>query len=569
MSNLPWSLLGLEPTDDLRAVKRAYARLLKGIDAEVDPDGFQQLRGAYEHACHLAAGMAADNDGDSPPIAEERPASAPAMPETTALATTSSFLAASPLANDVALLLVDLDDPRHDKAAKRLDTLLHGAHCTLPGMRQALAEEVLRACASATRPPHAEFLEYAAVRLGWFDLFDAPEPLQAALNKIKRTWAEQHASRLSALFQPADIAPALDLLKQLQRCAWMQELSTRDHFQLALMHALLDYETPIASLDKVFELLNWNDDLRHLYLLAPSLVHTMREHYYTRHQQAHADSYESGLRHLAQETWRADKEVRARRKAAKQVLAPFAHRQARLTSMSKNTQDWARYFVNEIDARYPALQGRLDPQTLDFWRDEHPHFTQAPAFVLLFPGAVLAAAISTITTSWLPASTLTTLLMILLWATLTGLFPLALTACCQGWQRMRPRIERTSYALGLRLLPSAWHGLLDHGFSTLGWLLWSSLWGLLMVVISAFFLLDEGWTWSVVYHALLWGLVPGILLLTKAVVSWKWQTQWFPPKQYAPRPATATTTSGWNWATSIWLLIGINIVGRIIKALTE
>lgn len=45
-----WHLLGLSPTDDRRAVKRAYATKLKAIDPDNDPVSFRTLREAFELA---------------------------------------------------------------------------------------------------------------------------------------------------------------------------------------------------------------------------------------------------------------------------------------------------------------------------------------------------------------------------------------------------------------------------------------------------------------------------------------------------------------------------------------
>ncbi|HEX8216846.1 MAG TPA: hypothetical protein VF577_05210 [Allosphingosinicella sp.] len=45
-----WALLGIAPTDERRDVKRAYARVLKTIDADADPEAFKTLRDAYETA---------------------------------------------------------------------------------------------------------------------------------------------------------------------------------------------------------------------------------------------------------------------------------------------------------------------------------------------------------------------------------------------------------------------------------------------------------------------------------------------------------------------------------------
>lgn len=45
-----WHMLGIEPTDDARAIRRAYAAKLKAIDVDRDPQAFIALREAFEQA---------------------------------------------------------------------------------------------------------------------------------------------------------------------------------------------------------------------------------------------------------------------------------------------------------------------------------------------------------------------------------------------------------------------------------------------------------------------------------------------------------------------------------------
>jgi tetratricopeptide (TPR) repeat protein len=63
----PWETLGIGPTSDPRAIKRAYAALLKQRHPEDDPEGFQRLRQAFEAALELARWEAAEREGHLTP----------------------------------------------------------------------------------------------------------------------------------------------------------------------------------------------------------------------------------------------------------------------------------------------------------------------------------------------------------------------------------------------------------------------------------------------------------------------------------------------------------------------
>lgn len=73
----PWTLLQIDPTDDSRAIKRAYAKLLKQHRPDEDPDGFQRLHQAYKQALAMA-----EQGGPGPvsPLVMERPTQEPLSP---------------------------------------------------------------------------------------------------------------------------------------------------------------------------------------------------------------------------------------------------------------------------------------------------------------------------------------------------------------------------------------------------------------------------------------------------------------------------------------------------------
>ncbi|MCI8399771.1 MAG: J domain-containing protein [Oscillibacter sp.] len=68
-----WKILGLEPTEDTAAIKRAYAQKARTCHPEEDPEGFLALRNAYQAALRWA-----ETGGEEPPD------EAPDLPDTDA-----------------------------------------------------------------------------------------------------------------------------------------------------------------------------------------------------------------------------------------------------------------------------------------------------------------------------------------------------------------------------------------------------------------------------------------------------------------------------------------------------
>lgn len=60
----PWPVLGIAPTDDERAIKRAYAAKLKTVRPDEDPEGFQALVEARDLAMLLRGPMPGFEEGE-------------------------------------------------------------------------------------------------------------------------------------------------------------------------------------------------------------------------------------------------------------------------------------------------------------------------------------------------------------------------------------------------------------------------------------------------------------------------------------------------------------------------
>jgi hypothetical protein len=71
-----WQLLGIAATDDRREIKRAYGRVLKGIDVDADPAAFIRLRQALDNALEWGVDVPwwedGNEDGTAPLTDDER-----------------------------------------------------------------------------------------------------------------------------------------------------------------------------------------------------------------------------------------------------------------------------------------------------------------------------------------------------------------------------------------------------------------------------------------------------------------------------------------------------------------
>ncbi len=65
-----WTILGIDTTQDKKTIKRAYAKALKKCNPEDNPEGFMQLRSAYENALSYIADHTSPNNALLAPKAD-------------------------------------------------------------------------------------------------------------------------------------------------------------------------------------------------------------------------------------------------------------------------------------------------------------------------------------------------------------------------------------------------------------------------------------------------------------------------------------------------------------------
>ncbi|MEP9402506.1 hypothetical protein [Sphingomonas sp. VNH70] len=200
MRRADWALLGIAPTGDRGAIRRAYAARLKAMDVDADPDGFERLRAARDaalaHAAQVSTPVLADEDAGFAP----EPEALPEPPAEPAIDPAEAAFHAAIEAHFRAL--ESLLFPGHDAPPTRdeLAAIAHHGQALLDDPRmeqvdfQSGAERWFAEHLAASIPRSDPLLEPAAAMFGWIDRRNDYALLPQAQAIVERIGATRFAA---------------------------------------------------------------------------------------------------------------------------------------------------------------------------------------------------------------------------------------------------------------------------------------------------------------------------------------------------------------------------------------
>lgn len=287
-----WQRLGLAPTDDERAIKRAYAALLKQTRPEDDPAAFQRLRDALEAALHeadsarneqaLAEAEAAAQDegageGSHP---EAGPQVCPdcgkvhgAFPDLDSLPENERAIVEKLQPWIEELTALNRDD-RVEEAIFRLLGYKNDPYCQDPLVAEIFEDGVLYTCCE-DRHIHDYFVRAAIDAYGWLQADGwlnqkEPQTVEWLQVRLQESDAIDVVEKLLDCIEQQNEALAIEQFDHVLSGDLLLNVDVKSLFEGELMLGLSQFEPlPLYFLQHVMQRLAWYQDHRHLQSFHP------------------------------------------------------------------------------------------------------------------------------------------------------------------------------------------------------------------------------------------------------------------------------------------------------------
>lgn len=478
----PWSTLGIEPTPDEKAIKRAYAKLLKVTRADDDPVAFGQLRQAYELAMQIAPHFDGQPQSNSslgfrepgaspnevlPDFGAPHPTgstSAEHRQETAQLgsaigqADENSIQPQSVVQSWLLALTPFLTNDDPDGAAQLLKEHLESPHASLPLIWQQYSHELLHYCARHANTPPA-FIAHAADLFSWNEHW-LPMECHADLGVLQKRKAWQQGSHFAQSIGDDDEADINAQLAMWLEGGLLPGLEDRPWFELGMMQALPDTQVPLHLMDAIAAKTGWDRDLAYLRMLNNSVVERFLSHVYWQRQVIESANYEQRFRQFVR--LKPAPESQASHRAAKALLSPYTQVLQHCQALRLSTQNHASQMIADLDNHYPAFAQKLNAQVLAFWRMPHANYGPSPELTLRALGATFFFLLFSLgRVIWPPVENIGSdnshfLPGVLLWAVLTFGSPLLLWWLDHRWgDGLLERLRQKDTELGRKYAP-AW-----------------------------------------------------------------------------------------------------------------
>lgn len=280
----PWHILGIEPTQDLREIKRAYAQLLKTTRPEDDPQGFQRLRDAFEQVQFEAQRAAFEAETEPQPVditAEHTTGRGELCPHCGKVHEPLEDVPEheKPIVEKLRPWIYELSDlnkdNKVDEATRRFKQMLADPYLTEPALHREMFEDGMLYLACDDRHIQDEFVRMLLEHYGWTqpgNWLAEKDPSTVDYLKVRMQEASALAKveELFRLIEDEGEDIAITAFDEVIDDDILLNVDVKSLFEGELMVGLSEFEPlPIGFIHHISKHFDWERDHRHLQAYHP------------------------------------------------------------------------------------------------------------------------------------------------------------------------------------------------------------------------------------------------------------------------------------------------------------